>query len=587
MRHAAAARPDELQMRVAVLGLTGQEATVRAWQAALSCTGVPHVTLALGTAQDRVRLLRGLGDRRLQALILADGAVLETALTPAQRRLVATLAAERRIRRLIAYAYPGPGHGLAPAGVSGALGGVTATLTPAGRDVFPYLRDRFVIDAGSWGHPAAPSGPGAFIPLLTDPDGAVLLGIHHGAGGETMVQTIAAHHRQRHAQLLRRGQLAWLTHGIHVGHDRHYLSLHVDDVLLANHSWDVSRHAGDTDPSAAARMTARDAVRVARWSRDRNLRLDLACNGHGSSARPGDPLLGALVSEGDAFGWLNHTYGHRDLDHLPFADLLSEIEHNVTWARGAGVPLEPGVLVTGAHTGLANLTATPQRRENAALAGALGAAGVRFIACDASRPYPDRCAGPGPGVVEPGEPFRVGAALAIPRHPTGVPFDAAFRRQAVDRHQTESGARSGWEDILAAEAARMLGSMLANDPRPHFFHQSNLIGGEDGDDLLCDLVDAVVAQYREVMTVVPVVQPTFSEIGALLARRRAFAAALRAGTITALTDGHDIRIVNSGSETVPVALTGIESGTVYAGGRSSWVDVAPGETTMAAPRSGD
>ncbi|MGA2011713.1 MAG: hypothetical protein ABSH51_14470 [Solirubrobacteraceae bacterium] len=76
----------------------------------------------------------------------------------------------------------------------------------------------------------------------------MLLGIHRGADGEAMVQTMAAHDRQRHARLLRRGQLAWLTRGVHVGHDRHYLSLHVDDVLLANYCWDVSEHTVDTDP---------------------------------------------------------------------------------------------------------------------------------------------------------------------------------------------------------------------------------------------------------------------------------------------------------------------------------------------------
>ncbi|MGA2011712.1 MAG: hypothetical protein ABSH51_14465 [Solirubrobacteraceae bacterium] len=124
-------------------------------------------------------------------------------------------------------------------------------------------------------------------------------------------------------------------------------------------------------------MTAHDATRVAKWSRDSGLRLDLACNGHGSHAGPGDPLLGALVGEGDTFGWLNHTYGHRDLDHLPFSGLVSEIEDNVAWARAAGVPLEPGALATGAHTGLANLTATPPRDENAALARAQRIAGAR------------------------------------------------------------------------------------------------------------------------------------------------------------------------------------------------------------------
>jgi hypothetical protein len=38
---------------------------------------------------------------------------------------------------------------------------------------------------------------------------------------------------------------------------------------------------------------------------------------------------------------------------------------------------------------------------------------------------------------------------------------------------------------------------------------------------------------------------------------------------------------------VPVALPGTICGSVYAGARSGWVDVAPGETTVAAVKVGD
>ena len=62
-----------------------------------------------------------------------------------------------------------------------------------------------------------------------------------------MVQTFDANSGQVHGHLLRQGILAWLTRGTHLGYQRNYLSVQVDDVLLPNHSWDLERHATATD----------------------------------------------------------------------------------------------------------------------------------------------------------------------------------------------------------------------------------------------------------------------------------------------------------------------------------------------------
>ena len=90
------------------------------------------------------------------------------------------------------------------------------------------------------------------------------------------------------------------------GYQRDYLSVRVDDVLLPNDSSDPERHATATDNAGILRMTADDTARTARWSRARDIRLDLACNG-GGSQRYGcergidrGPLLDALLAERDA-----------------------------------------------------------------------------------------------------------------------------------------------------------------------------------------------------------------------------------------------------------------------------------------------
>lgn len=94
-----------------------------------------------------------------------------------------------------------------------------------------------------------------------------------------MVQTFDANADQAQAHLLRRGELEWVTRGTYLGHQRSYLWLQIDDVLLPNHGWDPDAHAIDRDLGATIRMTPEDATHAADWARARGLRLDLVTNG--------------------------------------------------------------------------------------------------------------------------------------------------------------------------------------------------------------------------------------------------------------------------------------------------------------------
>jgi hypothetical protein len=51
-------------------------------------------------------------------------------------------------------------------------------------------------------------------------------------GREEDGQTFDANADQAQAHLLRRGQLEWVTRGTYLGHQRSYLLLQIDDVLL-------------------------------------------------------------------------------------------------------------------------------------------------------------------------------------------------------------------------------------------------------------------------------------------------------------------------------------------------------------------
>ncbi len=585
------ARSARVQLKVLLLGATADEPSFRAWQAALVREGTPHQAVVVADEQLPLVLADAAG-ACFQAVIVATGELLEQTLSVSARAALERLQREFGIRTLIAHAYPRAEYGLQSPVWAGPLVGVLATLTSSGRRVFPYLRSRVPIDAGSWGYLARPLSDERFETLLATPDGLALLGIHrHPDGRAEMIQTFASNPGQMHSRLLGHGQLGWVTRGSYLGHARNYLSLHVDDVLLPNRAPAAAANAVGLEPDAMIRMTADDAAGAARWSRANGLRLDLVCNGAGSdrhareTGAEQDPLLEALLSDRDAFGWINHTYQHILLDDAPRVTIEAEIASNVAWARAVGIELEPGALVTGGHTGLADLAAVPPHGENPDLADALRAQAVRFVACDASRPYP----------VDPGDPegprwpagtaFAVGDAIAVPRHPTALPWYAASEREVLEAVRSIGGADppASWEALLAKEARRILATLLGNDPRPHYFHQSNLVGGERGRaGLLCVLIDAVLDRYRELIAPdVAILQPNLRQAAELLVRWSEWRAALAAGSVAVYSDRSRVTIVNSASTAVDVPLTGTERGTDYGGTRSGWVQADPGETVVA------
>jgi hypothetical protein len=593
MRLRRAGRQTGMEMRVLLLG-AGTEPSFRTWQLALENAGVPHEAIVVGAPGTQVSLRRDDGQPRFQAIIVSTGGLLHEALANAVRAQLEALERQYRIRRLTAYALPGPENGLRAPKWAGALESISLRLTSSGASIFPYLQGPFPVDPGSWGYLADPISDARFDPLVVADDGSALVGVHHRRDGrEEMVQTFDANPGQIQAHLLRRGQLAWLTRGRYLGHERNYLPLQVDDVLLPNHGWDAASQTIDAAPSAMIRMTADDADHAGRWSRSHGLRLDLVCNGAGSERHAreagldGDPLLGALLSRRDEFGWINHTYQHMNLDLASRETIETEIARNRRWAGQVGIDLEPGAVVTGEHTGLANLTAVPASAENPELASALAAQGIRYLGCDASRPHPAQGTDlDGPRLAA-GVPFAVGPALAIPRHPTLLAYAAATRDQTVD-HLRHLGLieLASWSDVLAAEAARIFTTVMSNDPRPHYFHQSNLAAGDAAratseGRLFYALLDAVLARYRRyVKPEEPLMQPTLGETGALLRRRMAWNAALKVDAVTGYIEGSRVTIVNRTDHAidVPVSVTGVDSDAV--GVTAGWARVSPGETIL-------
>ncbi len=548
---------------------------------------------------------------------------------------------ERRfgIRRMHTSVHAAPAVGLAAPGYVGQLDGGSAHLTEeAVRGAFSYARGRVPFsdetpdEPDSWVEIAPPLPD--FTPLLTAemPGGrtGALAGVLERDGREELNLTFSYEADSVQFQVLAPGLIRWITKGVHLGLERSYFAVHIDDVLMPNARWlpDHDCASGSDCPAGVPaapliRMTAEDVAFAVEWHRLHGFRLDLAFNGSGSlAAGPSgsDPLTVALVAARHEFGWINHTWSHlylgcvRDLQvqpwacaeipllgwtrYVPAARIEEEIDRNVEFAQRHGLPIDPTELVTGEHGGL---RAPPQmENDNPWLPEALSASGVRTLAADASSEQDQR---------------PVGTALTVPRHPINLDYSTATYLEAADRFLWErtTAADGGSGEcvadasciapadlesafdrvVLPKEAARALSHILTNDPRPHYAHQSQLTE----DRTLYPLLEQVLGTYRELFTDArPLVVPTMTLSRDVLAQRARWNEALAGGQVTGWIEGGVVTVavapaaVLLGPLIVPLTVPpgsvtgsdGREFGESYGGGRSAWVRIE-GEQRFTTP----
>ncbi|MGZ4277616.1 MAG: Agd3-related carbohydrate deacetylase [Solirubrobacteraceae bacterium] len=377
-----------IDIKVLLVSADGTEPGFGAWKAELQREGVPYSTFVAYSGQNRVSTLTddaladyGANHAHYDAVILATGDLGHnvanangttsylSALSDTEWASLAKFERTFGIRQLSDYTAPTPAHGLNVAGGATQDGNV-GTLTALGKAAFPYLKGPvpFANDdpavAETFGYAATPVNGQDWQTLLAGPNGTAYLGIytHPDDGREEMVMTVASNENQSQAQLLRHGELNWVTRGVFLGYQRNYLELQVDDLFLGDDAWDPATHTTDYDPAKASRMTPADVAQAAAWSKARGVRIDFAFNGGGSElykadhATTTDPLANAFADPATrgAFGYVNHTYDHPNIDCSTSSFIAKEIGDNVTWGRQHGLPLDPTEVVTGEHSGLAN-----------------------------------------------------------------------------------------------------------------------------------------------------------------------------------------------------------------------------------------
>ncbi|GAA0286184.1 hypothetical protein GCM10010302_25580 [Streptomyces polychromogenes] len=638
-----------VDLRVLVVADGGP--AVQAITAELDSAGTPYTQVDL-TRPDRPTIdaafladtVAGRPRAKFQAVVLPN----DNPFTAGSAEMAALTAYEQtyRIPQVDAYTYARPQVGLqyfVAGGYAGSVDGVQAGVTAAGRSgPFGYLEgavpfeDNSPTVGESYAYLAQPAPGADFTPYVDAPIPGTarrgsLVGEYKHDGRRELVVTFVYNRYQQQYRLLARGIVEWMTGGVHLGASRNYFSVHVDDVFAADDRWDTRLNCtpGDVDCAGGGgtpnpiRMTADDAEYAKNWQAARNFTLDMVYNGAGSLDQREDNngvdlLADKLQADRDRFRWVNHTYTHaflgceQDVSVVPWrcatnpdgstkwvsrTTIDDEIVLNRLWGQSFGLPLQNDELVTGEHSGMAVLPQQPQDNPN--LAASLTGDGVKWVASDNSRDPEQR---------------QVGSASTVARYPMNVYYNVGKAAEAVDeynwiytsRAQGGSGICEDHADtttclpapldtatgyaqkIVPAETRTALGHVLANDPKPHFIHQSNLAEERLAYPVLGGVIDGYDALFS---ADTPLVNERMKDIGTELRRRGAWKNALQAGRVTAYRVGDTVTVTAPAGLDVTATLpAGTRLGTAafgspYAGRVSGWTPSAGSPLELTLPSS--
>ncbi|MDA5280044.1 hypothetical protein ACWGHM_16430 [Streptomyces sp. NPDC054904] len=633
---AEAAVTPRVDLKVLVVDDGGS--SVEAITAELRDTGVPYTRVDLGSAGRPVINAAFLSDTvdgrpraKYQGVVLPNENPFGTG--SAEAAALASYETTYGIRQVDAYTWAHPGVGLEytdNGGYGGRLDGTQAAVTAAGKaGPFGYLggqvafEDNSPLILESYGFMGKPMA--GYTSLLDAPvpggtGRASLVGEYTHDGRSELVVTFGYNQHQQQYRLLARGIVEWLTQGVHLGQSRNYFAVHVDDVFAPDARWNKELNctpgdyacAGGEGQESTIRMTAADAQYAAQWQTAKSFKLDMLFNagaGEEWKAENGgvDAMTAQLVADRAKYRWMNHTYSHpflgcvQDVTTVPWtctknaqgainwmsrAEISAQIRDNNNWAAAKGITTDRTELVTGEHSGLK--TAPQQPQDNPNLAGALADNGVKWAGSDNSREPAQRA---------------VGAALTVPRHPMNVYYNTGTNAEMADeynwiytsRAHGGSGAcednpgtstclpaplnvNTGYLDYVVPQEARTaLRHVLANDPRPHYVHQSNLAE----DRTLYPVVNRVLDTYRALYAPsAPIVNQSMKDTGVELSRRAAWDKALAENKVTAYRIGKDVTVKAPSGVVAPVTapngtkkqllLGTADFGTAYAGTRSTW-----------------
>lgn len=283
-----------------------------------------------------------------------------------------------------------------------------------------------------------------------------------------------------------------------------------------------------------------------------------------------------------------------------------------------------GTTTTEPSTSAENALESPWE-QNPYFGPALAAVGITAVGDDASKAYPNPADTEfGIGVNYTGATYPAGStfvipgssAQVVPRHPVNIYYNAGTDAQELDEYQSLYPAGSfacpttcTFRDVITQVVSGMFSTMMANDPRPSYVHQTNIIGtppaGSEespdllppatytppatcaagapctaGDGTLYQALDPLLYEYNEYFnSSAPFVQMTEQAIANLLAEQQAWSAST---AVSGYIEGNTVTVDNSGPA-IAAPLTGVQNvGSPYAGTQSGWTSAPTGSSTYTA-----
>jgi hypothetical protein len=543
------------------------------------------------------------------------------------------------VRQVDAYTYPTPNLGLNYPTYAGSLDAAGVTVTSAAKSTgFGYLNGTFAFagtagGASSYGYLATPADGATFTPYLTatTADGSAtgaIAGVYTTGKRQQMELSFGYSYNQLQYRYVAHGIVDWITRGVHFGYWRNWFDVHFDDVFNYDAIWSTQGDCtpGDgtcpagTPDTTPVRMTAADVQYLKSWQPQYGFTVNLVFNGGASKAYiadnnlKSDPLLTAFKNAGvNNFVWINHTYTHeflgcqQDFTVVPWqcqkdangnilwvstSDINAQIANNVKWASTNGIPINKAELVSGEHSGTLILPQQPVDNPN--FVKAMGTNGITVTGLDASREPALRS---------------IGTAMGFPRHPINVFYNVSTEAEEISEYnwiytsKADGGSgicennptstciaplgANGWDDYILPQATSItLSSVLSNDPRTYYMHQSNLVDDHLGIQVMSSLLTAYRSVYA---SSAPVSSVTFSAGATYLSRQQSWATALGAGTVKGYVQGAKVTLTGPSGTMAPFTAPektekGADTfGVAYAGERSNWLKLASSATTLTLP----
>ena len=514
---------------------------------------------------------------------------------------------------------------------------VTAAFTPAGQQVFGYLNtaNPILIKGNAFTYPSTPA-PASTVALLQTPAAKAIASVYTAPEGWQNLALAADNNPElTHTLLLGYGVVNWVTRGVFLGERKVYLSAQPDDVFIPDDLWDpVSKTTPVNNAAFRHRNNATDYNSLVAWQtalRTNNqtaaFSFEIPFNGVGynttdaaylNQGEATDTLSPAVRANPNAFRWINHTWDHSSLNptdpsdpgFVPLTVTTMKQKFQLNHDLATGLSGTPPVMFSQYNK---NAFVQPDISglENAVFWQAAQEYGFRYILMDTSKTYDFR---PTLGTIAPNTGFYSSRdtfvtanprILIIPRYPTNLYYNVSTPAEWVSEYNHFFGAAgivppppgqtswfggdSTYAQIVDRESEVLLRYMLKYNANSWMFHAANLRdydgAGGTNKSLLSDLLDAVITKYRAMYSL-PVLSPSQSAIGQVMAARMAYNTAIAGGLKGRIVfgAGASIELTNPTRVAVTVPMTGVNlvGSTLYGGQPISTTAVpAGGAATVA------